>query len=97
MPTDPEAVLRCPRCGSDAVIPDARLVDRGDGDARHTLEVGLVRQPDAMLVKHEERVAVRAQVCGDCGFVELYAADPAKLWGAYLDRLERIWERGPGG
>lgn len=88
--------LACPRCGSDAIVPDARLVDRGDGDMRKTLEIGLETKPDAVVFKKEVRVALRAQVCGDCGFVDLFATQPGALWEAYLDRLERVWERGGG-
>ena len=95
MPDAPRKLL-CPRCGSDAVIPDARLVDRGDGDARKTLDVGLETRPDAVVFKKETRVPLRAQVCGDCGFVDLFATDPGRMWEAYLDRMERVWERGGG-
>lgn len=88
----PDTPLVCLRCGSDAIVPDARLVDFADGNAKRTLVVGLMRKPDAMLFKDEVRVPLRAQVCGDCGFTELYATDPSALWNAHLDRSEREWE-----
>lgn len=94
MPDSPETLPTCPRCGAEAVIPDARLVDRGDSDARKNAEVGVMRAPEAVLFKDEVRVPLRAQICGECGFVELYAQNPAALWSAYLDRLQRIWDRG---
>lgn len=90
----PDALPTCPRCGAEAVIPDARLVDRGDADARKPAEVGVMRNPEATFLKGEQRAELRAQICGECGFTELYATDPAALWSAYLDRLERVWKRG---
>ena len=90
LPPDPEAPgPRCLRCGSDSVIPDARLVDRGDADARKPAEVGVVTNPAAWVFKGEVRTPTRAQVCGDCGFVEVYATDPDVLWQARLDRVSR--------
>ena len=76
------------------MIPDARLLDRGDADARKPAEVGVVRNPEAVLFKGEVRAPLRAQICGECGYVELYAQNPGALWSAYLDRLQRIWDRG---
>lgn len=76
----------CARCGADTLIPDARLVDRGDDNARETLLAGVMRHPDAYISKGEELAPVHARVCGTCGFVELYVAAPAALWQAYLER-----------
>ena len=86
---EPSLTPRCLKCGSGAMIPGVRVVDRGDGDVRKTTEVGLATKPDAVLFKGEVRVETRAVVCGDCGFVELYATDPAALWDAHVDRVSR--------
>ncbi len=85
--TGPDISPRCLKCGSDAMIPDVRVVDRGQNNYRHESELGLQARPDAILFKHEVRVGTWAQVCGDCGFVEMYAADPPALWDAHIDRL----------
>ena len=74
--------VRCPRCGSDRVIPNARLVEQDYG-AAHTVRVGEFASPDEAFFKWEEKVDVRAQVCGACGYIELYATDPARLYEAY--------------
>ena len=75
----------CLRCGSDAVIPDAYLVDPNYGG---TIAAEMMRAPQALMLKGKERTPVRAQVCGVCGHVELFAADPEALWQAYLDRRD---------
>ena len=86
---DPEFTPRCLKCGSDTVVPDAYLVERGDANARKVPEVGVAVRPEAWVFKGEARVPTRAQVCADCGFVEVYAVDPAPLWDAHVDRLSR--------
>ena len=86
----PEITPRCLKCGSDAVVPGVRVIDRGDGNSRrHPHEVGLATNPDAVLFKGEVRVATTARVCGDCGFVEVYATDPGAIWDAHIDRVSR--------
>ena len=91
--TSPDLSPRCLKCGSDAVIPDARLIDRSESSTRRPAEVGVETKPDAVLFTGEVRTETRARVCGDCGFVEVYAAEPAKLWDAYVDRLSREFDR----
>ena len=86
--TDPSITPTCTHCGSDAVIPDAYVYDRGDMGTP-AFQVGLNRNPDAVIMKRPERTDLRVRVCGDCGFVSLFAADAAALWAAHVDRLSR--------
>ena len=76
--------LLCTRCGSDAVIPRVRVVDRDDSGTRQDLEVEVQRRPNAMFFKRPERSKISAQVCGACGHAELYAEAPRALYAAYL-------------
>lgn len=78
----------CLRCGSDECIPDVRLIEEGDSTRRPT-KVGLQRRPDAKLFKGEVFVETTATVCGRCGFVELAAVDPDRLWDAHVERESR--------
>ncbi|WP_420455263.1 hypothetical protein [Rubrivirga sp.] len=89
----PEITPRCLKCGSDAMVPDVRVIDRGESDMRKTAELGLATKPGALLFKGEVRSETRALVCGDCGFVEVYAADPHRLWDAHIDRTAREFDR----
>ncbi len=85
--------LQCPKCGSELLIPNARLVEQDFG-AAHTVRVGEFASPDAAFFKWEEQVDLRAQVCAACGFIELYAADPERLYEAFR-RAQRTPEGGP--
>lgn len=88
--THADITPRCLKCGSDAMVPEVRVVDRGDANStRLTTELGLATKPDAVLFKGEVRFETVARVCGDCGFVELYAREPHALWDAHVDRLAR--------
>ena len=83
--------MTCLRCGSDSVIPDVRVIDRGEADNRRPEELGVTTRPDALVFKAEVRVQTTARVCADCGFVETYAVDPEALWQAHLDRIANGW------
>ena len=76
----------CLKCGSDQMIDGAYVAD--------TLEEGVTarvaRKPEAKLFKGVVGVAVESKICGRCGYIEMYAEDPAKLWEAYQEAL-----RGP--
>lgn len=86
---DPAFTPRCLKCGSDSIVPDARLIDRGHGNDRQPSEVGVETKPDAWVLKGEVRVPTRVQVCGDCGFVETYVTDPHRVWEAHVERAAR--------
>ncbi|HEX8299011.1 MAG TPA: hypothetical protein VF594_07590 [Rubricoccaceae bacterium] len=88
----PDDTLRCLRCGSDSAIPDARVLSPDSNGAHKILEVGVQKHPEALVFKSEVRSRVRAQVCADCGFVELTAADPEALWAAHLERIAGGWQ-----
>lgn len=74
----------CARCGSSKIIPRARAVDGDHGSTVGSLHVAVARDPDAIFFKGEERIDTYARVCGECGFVELFAKDPHALYEAYL-------------
>lgn len=78
----------CPKCGSADLIPDARVVDAfGTGpEAKQSLGVEVQENPGAWLFKGTHRAALRASVCGRCGFTELYVKDAGELLDAYRRR-----------
>lgn len=75
---------QCSRCGSDEIVPRARVIDRGDDNWRHDLQVEVQRKPNALLFKRAERSNVYARLCAACGHVELFADTPQPLHTAYL-------------
>jgi hypothetical protein len=76
--------LRCDRCGSDAIIPRVRVLDRDENGTHRDLQLEVQRRPNALLFKRPERSKMSAQVCGACGYAELYVEAPRALYAAYL-------------
>ena len=87
----PDDTRRCLRCGSDSLIPDVRIVSRDSNASHEPIYLGVQTNPAAMLFKGEVRSTLHAQVCADCGAVELTAADPDALWRAHLERVASGW------
>ena len=73
----------CAKCAARQVIPAVRVLDRDGEYTDKSLSVRLDRNPEAWIFKGSEVVELRASVCGRCGYVELYATNPAALWSAY--------------
>ena len=71
--------MNCPKCQSTDVIDDVRVVDHGDHHAVRDLTVTLFRNPSALMFKGTVHSDVKARVCGSCGYLELFAANPAAL------------------
>jgi len=76
--------MTCQKCGSDALITGVRLFDRSGeaGMTKTDLTVGLYKDPYAVIFKEEVSTPIYGRVCGSCGYLELYAADPAELLAA---------------
>ena len=75
----------CLRRGSDAHIPDVRLIDRDQASASKRLRADLATKLRAVVFKGEVIIETRAAVYEDCGFVEIQVVDPA----AHMDRVGR--------
>jgi formate dehydrogenase assembly factor FdhD len=75
---------QCSRCGSDEIVPRARVIDRGDDNTRHDLQLEVQRKPNALLFKRAERSNLTARLCGACGHVELLAEMSRALYAAYM-------------
>lgn len=75
---------RCPKCASDEMMDGAFV-----SDAEATgLVVGVNRHPDRGPLPRSAKTQIHASVCGQCGYIELYANRPRELYEAYrvLDR-----------
>jgi ribosomal protein L37AE/L43A len=64
----------CPKCGSDRIAPNARVLDRGWEDRVRDLEVAVYDRPDGAL-KGERRGTLTAWICTACGYTELYCSE----------------------
>lgn len=77
--------LVCRACGSARIIPDAAVVDH-DGMTRLPLLVTAPRQnpTGGLLSVAATSSPTQARVCGGCGLVELYAAEPQRMWAEHV-------------
>ena len=74
----------CAKCGSERVVPRARVIDRGDYNSDSgNVRVGVERNPEALLFSRTEQTDISARICGECGYVELFVEDAAALYEAY--------------
>lgn len=80
------ALMKCPRCGSENIMPNLRIRDRYDAGVGRDLEVEVQGNPDAVIFKQAHREALRATVCGECGNVGLSVENPKRLWEIHSQR-----------
>ena len=69
---------KCPKCGSNDVIVDAKAIDRTQS-SNQELTVATFKSPDAVIFKGQRKTNLSAWVCVECGFVEFYADEPKAL------------------
>lgn len=73
----------CPKCQSEKVIPTVRVDDQGQYSSG-LLRVAVDQDPNAFIFNDTYTSNVSAWVCGSCGYMELFAADPRGLYDAYV-------------
>lgn len=66
----------CPNCRSGRIIPNADAVEQGD------LAIRIYERPGVSL-KGARHYALKAWVCADCGYTQLYVNQPAELAASY--------------
>jgi len=73
---------KCAKCGSSSVIPRARVLALYQGDRE--LHARVDADPTATVFKKAVRSPVHAWICGQCGYVEMYADNPSELYKAFI-------------
>ena len=63
--------LPCARCGSEEVIKNVQIVDRGEDNRSYSLELQICLSPHGILRKDAMKTAPTAEVCSNCGHVNL--------------------------
>ncbi|HEX5215394.1 MAG TPA: hypothetical protein VFV98_08005 [Vicinamibacterales bacterium] len=71
--------MACPKCQSNEVVDDVRVVDRGDHHSKNDLSVTVYQKPGNLVFKGTVYSNVTARVCGNCGYIELFAAEHREL------------------
>ena len=79
---------RCSKCGSEKIVPRARVLDRDHGAVGGNVRVGVARRPHKLFTL-QKKADVYARVCGECGFAELFVDDAATIYDAYLQAQSR--------
>ncbi len=86
----------CPKCGSTEVLTDVRPVDRSDSGI-HDLSIGFAGARIVGPFRMTKMVPLKASVCAQCGYVELYSKDTLQVRqvrdGLSHDRLSAGQER----
>lgn len=77
----------CPKCQSDKIIPQAKVLNRTEN--MFNFEVGVYENPDAFIFKNRVTSPVYAKVCGECGYIEFYAAYRHDLYQAFLKSKDK--------
>ena len=72
----------CPQCGSSKMMLGVTVCDQGQG-SRGTLTVVICGDPSALIFKDRLYGELRANICGDCGHVELRVTNPRELYRHY--------------
>jgi hypothetical protein len=73
---------QCPKCGSSKIIPKARILDQGQG-SDGDLKVVIYGNPKALIFKDRLYGKLMADICGDCGHVELRVENAEELYDHY--------------
>ncbi len=72
-------MTKCPKCGSIEVIPDLILLTAAGGDVGNARVVMV----DPSKKGENVRVGFRADICGNCGYTEIYTKYASDLLEAH--------------
>jgi predicted nucleic-acid-binding Zn-ribbon protein len=83
--------MTCKHCGSDKIIPSVPLLDAyGEvGGLTKQQEVRVQGNPGAWVFKETATGNLMANICGACGYTELYATNHQELFDAYQRSQQR--------
>ena len=77
----------CPRCESAKMMFGVTVCDQGEYSGG-TLQVVISGDPSALIFKDRLYGELKANICGDCGHVELRVANPRELYRHYRKSSE---------
>jgi hypothetical protein len=72
----------CSRCGSTRIIPGLTIVDQGEGSGGK-LKAILFGSPQALIFEDRLYAEIKADICGNCGHIELRVTNPRELYEHY--------------
>lgn len=83
-----EKAEKCAKCGSKKIIPEAYVTGYDDSG----ICIAVDEDPKNFF-KKTAISDINIAVCGECGFVEFFAAEPDKLYQAYLASKAKAAEK----
>ncbi len=78
---------QCAKCGSTKIIPKVRVLDQGQ-HSNGDLQVVVYGNPEALVFKDRLYGKLTADICGECGHVELRVENPAELFQHYRQTVK---------
>ena len=75
---------KCSKCGSERAIPLVGMMDQGQYSDGTLKALVAYTNPEAWVFKGAVYAKLKANICGECGYTELIAEDPAALYDAYV-------------
>ena len=77
----------CSKCQSEKMISNVHVRDYADLMSVTPLSVEIYEKPEAMIFKGTSyETPLKAWICGECGYTELYVENPQQLYSTYLNR-----------
>jgi predicted nucleic-acid-binding Zn-ribbon protein len=83
---------KCLKCGSSNVIPSVPIADRSHMGELLPWVAYISEKPNTLFSKIHF-FKIRAWICGECGYTELYADEPNEVAKSYQRYLENINSR----
>jgi hypothetical protein len=78
----------CIKCGSKKIVPEATVTGSSGEYSGDKLTVEVVNNPEAAFFRGIEYFVTKARLCGDCGYIELFASNPDEIYAQYLSSLK---------
>jgi ribosomal protein S27AE len=69
----------CPKCGSHVIIKNREVTDRADYSTPTPLSLTIIGRETGFLSNNIVTGQIRAWICGECGYTELFTTNFRKL------------------
>jgi hypothetical protein len=81
-----DAQLRCTTCGSTKVVPNVAVMDQGKYSSGN-LQLVVYGSPEALIFKDSRWGEITADICGECGRVQLRVVNAKELYDHYIQSI----------
>ena len=79
--------MECVKCGPTKVMKNIAIKEFGHSNIPHHLSVK-VKKTDRILFNSYAKGKILANICGNCGHMELSVLNPKELWEAYSQKKQ---------